>query len=479
MKQMKSIKMKRIINLAIAAFTALAFIGMQNAMGETSQKPNVLIIMTDQQFADAMSCVMGSQYLHTPNMDKLVENGVRFIRAYSPNPLCVPARSSIFTGDFPHRTGVQDNSGENKIDPEKHIFMGKLFKDAGYETAYFGKWHISLDESLNHIHGFDIVLEKEGRINARPVSEYLKQKHEKPFLAVASFLSPHEVCEWSRKQELPGEQLGEVPPLEELPPLKANFAPPKNETDIMEYMRKSYQSHRLFPVADYTDYDWRRLAWGYYRLIERADDFVGEVMTALRSSGLEKNTLVVFLSDHGECCGSHRWNQKTVFYDESSRVPFILSWPGKIKKSDSDVLLNIGTDIIPTLCDFAGISYPATLPGKSMKDIAFGKKPQWKRDFIVSENHMIQGEPVEGKNYQPHGRMVRSQQFKYCLYSEGEQRESLIDMKNDPLETENLARNPDYKDELEKHRNYLRQHAAFYNDIEAANMLQKLYQKTE
>jgi choline-sulfatase len=442
-------------------------------------KPNVLIIMTDQQFADAMSCVMGNEFLHTPNMDLLAESGIRFTRAYSPNPLCTPARCSIFTGDYPHKTGVQDNSGENTLNPENHVFMGKLFKDAGYETAYLGKWHISLDESLNDIHGFDRILEEEGRINASPAAAFLKQKHEKPFLAIASFLSPHEICQWSRKQELPGEQLGEVPPLAALPPLKNNFEAQENETDIMTFMRKSYQAHRLFPVGDYTEYDWRRLAWGYYRLIERADDFVGEVMNALQESGQDKNTIVLFLSDHGDCIGSHRWNQKTVFYDESSRVPFILSWPENITKSTSDALLNTGVDIIPTLCDLASVRYPSALPGKSFKQIALGRSNDLSREFIVSENHMIQGEPVDGMNYQPHGRMVRSNDFKYCLYSEGKQRESLVDMKNDPLEMVNLAKNPVFKKDIEKHRKYLEQHAIQNNDSLALDMLSLIFTKQD
>ena len=99
-----------------------------------------------------------------------------------------------------------------------------------------------------------------------------------------------------------------------LPPLKANFGIPQNETDIMAYMRESYHANRRFPVGEYTSADWRRHRWGYYRLIERADNFVGEVMNALEESGQTENTVVVFLSDHGDCAGSHQWNQKTNFY---------------------------------------------------------------------------------------------------------------------------------------------------------------------
>ena len=188
---------------------------------------------------------------------------------------------------------------------EDHTYMGKVFKNAGYETGYFGKWHVALDIKKKDLHGFDICY-PQSDTDAKPAVKFIKQKHEKPYIAVASFLSPHEICQWSRRQELPIEPIAPLPSLEELPPLKANSFPPQNETDVMAFMRKSYQAHALFPVRDYTEADWRRLRWGYYRLIERADAFVGEVLDAVKESGQEKNTLIVFLSDHGDSAGSHQ-----------------------------------------------------------------------------------------------------------------------------------------------------------------------------
>ncbi len=456
--------------LMVFAFCLLGLSGAKSQNNNTSDKPNVLIIMVDQQFADAMSSVMGSQYLHTPNMDLLAEKGMRFTKAYSPNPLCMPMRTSMMTGRFPHATGVLTNDDGKKLDAAQNVFLGKIFKNAGYETGYFGKWHVALNQNETNIHGFD-TFDSKCELDPIPVSEFIKQKHNKPFFAVASFLSPHEVCQWSRYQELPGGPIDEMPELNNLPPLKINYNAPENETDIMTFMRKSYQANRLFPVGDFSDADWRRLAWGYYRLIERADVFVGDVMKALKESGLEKNTLVVFLADHGDCCGSHHWNQKTVFYDESARVPFIILLDGKIKKGTSNVLVNTGTDMIPTLCDFAGIDIPDGLPGKSLKAAATGNSSGLTRDYVVSENHMIQCDPIDGVSLKPQGRMVRSNQFKYCIYSEGENRESLVDMQYDPLEMVNQAQNPVYRVILEQHRQYLRVHSEKNNDVIALKML--------
>lgn len=277
--------MKISIVITSEILMVLLLFQMQLLHSEPTKKPNIVIIMADQQFADAMSCVMGNQYINTPQMDKLAEKGILFTHAYSPNPLCMPMRTSMMTGRFPHETGVLTNDDKD-INPSNFVFLGKIFKDAGYETGYFGKWHVAFDEKQKEIHGFDNPIVKGSQLDAEPAAAFLKQKHEKPFLVVASFLSPHEVCQWSRRQDLPGAPISKMPQLEKLPPLKTNFFPPENETDIMTFMRKSYQANlRLFPVGDYTDADWRRLQWGYYRLIERADNFVGEVMEALKKSG--------------------------------------------------------------------------------------------------------------------------------------------------------------------------------------------------
>jgi len=468
-------KRRNFLKATGASILALAAPGQTKAA--TSRRPNILVIMTDQQFGDVMSCVMGNRYIRTPHMDALAGNGMRFTRAYSPNPLCMPMRTSMITGHYPHQTGVQTNQGGD-LKPEHFPTMGTVFKRAGYETAYFGKWHIPLKSDKKRLHGFDTFVGN-ARLDPQPAAAFLQQAHDRPFLAVASFLSPHEICEWARKEKLPGGSLGPLPPLDERPPMRVNSEPPENETDIIAHMRKAFQSWKMggrlaFPVGDYTEQDWRRHIWGYYRLIERADRFVGVLMDALRTSGQEENTVVIFLSDHGDCHGAHRWNQKTVFYDESARVPFIISQKGRTHKGTSDLLVNTGIDMIPTLCDFAGIQPAANLSGLSMKAPALGQNPKSKRAYVVSQNHMIQCAPVDGKDLKPHGRMVRSERYKYCLYSEGKRCESLVDMENDPGEMVNQAGNQAFEEILNQHRAFLREFAQQQKDETALAMLHRL-----
>jgi choline-sulfatase len=437
--------------------------------GETAKQPNLLLIMTDQQFGDTMSCVIGSEYLHTPNMDSLAATGMRYTRAYTANPLCIPARASMFTGRYPHETGIQTNTNE-KIDPARYPCMGRIFQAAGYETGFFGKWHLPFAESRADEHGFGAYAGKPGVYSGEPVAEFIRKKRERPFLAVASFLNPHNICEWARGEELPGGPIGDPPSPDRCPPLMPNAVPPHDETDIMAHMRRAYQAHRLFPVGAFTDGKWRQLIWAYYRLVEKVDQQVGTVLQALRESGQEKDTVVVFLSDHGECHGAHRWNQKTVFYDESARVPLIVSRRGTIPTGICDSLVHTGVDLIPTLCDLAGVQTPKQLPGRSFQTQAAGHKAAG-REYLVVSNHMIQCEPVDGVLLKPQGRMLRSDQYKYCLYDLGQRRESLVDMKQDPGEMKNLAGDEAFRPILLRHREYLRSFAERHGDEVALAML--------
>jgi arylsulfatase A-like enzyme len=174
------------------------------------------------------------------------------------------------------------------------------------------------------------------------------------------------------------------------------------------------------------------------------DKEIGTVLDALRQAGLEDNTLVVFTSDHGDMDSAHKMEHKSVLYEEAVRIPFIMSYKGRIPAGviDDTHLVSNGLDLLPTLCDYAGIKTPNELRGRSLRPLAEGKDAKQWRDFIVTESQ--------------NGRMVRTKRFKYCIYDSGRHREQLIDMANDPGEMKNLAEDEKYKDALIKHRRLLK-----------------------
>jgi len=189
---------------------------------------------------------------------------------------------------------------------------------------------------------------------------------------------------------------------------------------------------------------WRLHRWLYCRLNEMVDRKIGIVLDALREAGLENNTLVVFTSDHGDLDGAHRLEHKTLLYEESVRVPFILSFEGRIPAGQVDNihLVSNGLDLLPTLCDYAGIPVPEGLDGRSVRAVAEGREadPAW-RDHVVAESR--------------NSRMVRTARYKYTVYDCGEHRETLVDMQTDPGEMKNLVSNAKLASTLDSHRRLL------------------------
>jgi arylsulfatase A-like enzyme len=447
-----------------------------------SAKPNVLFIITDQQFAEVMSCRMGKQYVNTPAMDYLAAQGIVFTRAYSSNPLCMPSRNSIFTGRYPHETGVTRNGRPSvPMNPTELVCLGSYFKTAGYDTPYVGKWHLCYAEKDSQTHGFEIIRAKTSGGHDANVTEgalqFLARPHDKPFLLVASYLNPHNICEWARRlagrdQRLNCGEIGQPPALDQLPPAPFNIAPPKNEPDGMAFIRRAYQvPDGSFPVGNFTAEDWRKHRWGYYRMTELVDREIGRVLDALRKTGLEEKTLIVFTADHGDCAGAHGWNQKTVFYDESARVPLIVSWKGKTSAATSDKLVNTGVDILPTMLEAAGLPVPEKLPGRSLLPLALGKDVSAWRNYVVVEDDMSQTGVVDRIRPTMQGRMVRTERYKYCIYDRGQQRESLVDLQSDPGEMNNLATDPNYRQVLREHRELLTRFGKEHNDPLVAELL--------
>jgi arylsulfatase A-like enzyme len=462
-----NIIMRRKISTRTLGCSVFALLASSSSWSQNiSGRPNILVIITDQQSSESISYNIGGKYLKTPNMDYLAENGVSFTNAYCANPLSIPSRSSMFTGRYPHEVGIHSNDNK-KIDPVEFPSLGTIFYQAGYETGYTGKWHLPYEAKKPESHGFLYMesIKNNGIDSLIPDAaiKFLKTKRDKPFLLVASFVNPHNICQWARNEDLPDGDIGAPPSAENCPPLRFNSAPSEYETDIMQLLRTSFQASPTFPVSGFSDQKWRQYIWAYYRMIEKVDEEIGRILTVLRQSGQDKNTIVVFLADHGDCQGAHRWNQKTVFFEEASKVPFIISYPG-LESAKYDYLVQTGIDLMPTLCDLAQIPLPKKYPGTSLKPIITSGILPVEREYIVVSDMLIQGDTVNGIKPEPEGRMLRDARFKYWILNEGRQRETLYDLQNDPGEMVNLASDPGYRIYLENCRKELSEWAKNYSD---------------
>lgn len=413
---------------------------------QAQDRPNIIYIMTDQQTATAMSCA-GNTDVHTPSMDRLAERGVRFENAYCSMPLSGPSRASMFTGCMPSEAGMAEN--ETPLpDSLRATTLGELMKKGGYQCAYAGKWHVNTNSlpdqfafGFENLHGHnDIGL-------AESCVAFLKRTPRKPFFLVASFDNPHNICEYARKQNLPFASL-EEPPLEACPGLPANFGINPYDADALAHEKR--QSHRLYPTHDYTPDDWRRYRNAYYRLIETVDAEIGKILNQLDEQDLWKNTVVIFTSDHGDGCGAHQWNQKTVLYDEVVNVPFIVCLPGgKNAGKVLPQLINNGVDLMPSVCDWASISLPQGRKGLSYRQIVE------KADEAMSHHTYVVTETNFAQTSGTLGWMVRTPQYKYVLYDTGRNREQLYDMRDDRGEMRNLAVEEKHKEVVIQHRQRL------------------------
>lgn len=426
----------------------------QMLYAQQTEKPNILIIMTDQQTADAMS-VAGNKDLHTPAMDRLAANGVRFTRAYCAQPLCTPSRTAIFSGKMPFETGFVGNAPEKDgLWADSLLVMGKIFEQGGYKTGYVGKWHLPIPVAKKSQHGFQFTENtdfQDFNDGATPVScaKFIKQNAKQPFLLVASFLNPHDICEWARGEALKMDVLADAPPAAECPALPANWQKPANEPEMIREQQKV--SFRTYPSVNWTGDQWRQYRWAYNRLVEKVDDKINQVLYALKKYGVEKNTIIVFTADHGDGYAGHSWNQKQVLYEESAKIPFIISKIGQWQPRTDDMLVCNGIDIIPTICSFAGIKSPAYLKGLDISQRI--QNPTKKlRDTLVIETDFADNETLLDIS----GRAVLTKNFKYIIYNKGKIREQLFDLSKDPGEITNLAFDRKHKRKLVEMRKYLK-----------------------
>ncbi|MFB6218336.1 MAG: sulfatase [Halobacteriaceae archaeon] len=399
-------------------------------------RPNVLLVVTDQQFAGAMGCA--NDDLATPAMDGLADRGTRFPNAYCPYPLCTPARASLLTGRPPHEVGVMENN--QHIDDEYLADgLGRVFAAAGYDCGYAGKFHVpDIALPAENDHGFERLCGFDDHAVPEACAEFVERDRGAPFLLVASFDNPHNICEWARGQPLPWGPI-EEPPVAECPTLPANFHPPAFEPGVIR--EQEADPDRAYVAFHGDPADWRRYRNAYYRLVERVDRRVGRVLNALDAAGEREDTVVVFLSDHGDGHGAHRLNQKSYLYEEQTRVPLLVDAPDGGGGRVDDRLVAAGLDLLPTLADYAGIDVERR--GRSLRPAVAGDDADGRESVVVQT-----ATPVPG-------RMVRTERYKYVVYARGQRREQLFDLRADPGEMVDLADDAAHAGVLEDHRERL------------------------
>jgi arylsulfatase A-like enzyme len=401
-----------------------------------AERPDVIIVLTDQQRADAFGAA-GAADLRTPVMDRLAREGVLFTRAFTATPQCSPSRAAMLTSRYPHRTGVMGNTagGEGRATggrPPEGMSgpldralptLGRVFAAAGYETAYFGKWHLGATPGE---YGFQVHNSTIGdRTLATEVVTFLQKRpiggSRKPLLLIVSWLNPHDIY-----------SVLEAPP----PDVRALTAArlPSNLVDDLRQkpfpQRHYLEADQGRPFVGATPDVWRRYRAFYNALVETVDREIGTVLGALEGSQAPRIT--VFSTDHGDLGGAHGLPYKgPAMYEELVRVPLVIAWPGRIRAARSDALVSL-IDLLPTLCDLADVPPPASIDGVSLRPI-LERRAARVREMVFAEYYGKQSWRVPI-------RMVRTERWKYARYVK--YGEELYDLAADPGELRNLAADP-------------------------------------
>jgi arylsulfatase len=464
-----------------------------------ADSPNVLFIMCDQMKATA-SHLYGNTFCNTPSLERLAKRGVLFENAITPHPLCVPARISTWTSQWPHGHGGRRNETLMPGDAN-HAF--KIWKNQGYHTGLIGKNHCFKEQSdldlfdtwcqISHrgltdgepTKGMDWVRSVD-QINAGhsarrkmpnssprfswavtdfPLEDYstgvvggqtrqfLEDHQEEPFALWVSFPDPHEPWEVPRKyaEMYPRDKI-------ELPPWRAD------EYTDGTAPERNIALYEMMGIREDSEEDVYGVVGAYYGMIRFMDDEIGKILDTLDETGLSENTVVVFCSDHGDFMGEHAMQCKGgVFYDCLTHVPMIVSWPSKLAsdtRDDSPVNL---VDLVPTLFQLQGIDIPASMQGRplptvtdsppreatfseygsggplfKLSDLTKLEKPYGRKGLMRS----LQWREAEGRR-----KMVRTRDWKYVHDSMGDLDE-LYDLTKDPWELTNIAADPAHSEKI-------------------------------
>lgn len=428
-----------------------------------AQKPNVLLIVTDQH-SGVITSQYGYPYITTPGIDKIASQGVAFTRSYTTYPVCMSMRATLITGVMASKSSPSLSS---------YTSIGTKAEEAGYATAYYGKWHVghSKMDKTEDWHGFEKYSDMRQDTDIKNKSvDYLKQEHDKPFFMVTSFLNPHNCCELARsmsglkkKVKYTDGAVEENMDIDQCPPLPANFAIPEGEAEGFSCRRwpdtTNLTQYGKHPVKYWDENRWRQYMYGYDQLVEKVDAHVLDMMNTLEAQGLLENTIVIYTSDHGDGHASHQWNQKMTFYEESVNVPFVVSWKGQTRAGviDRETLISNALDLYPTLCKVMGVEYGDEIFGEDIlpQTLAHNKKKTLKRDYVVSE--INQNTTKKGEKVTFVGRMIVTEDYKYILFDGGENREQFFDLKKDAGEMVNESANSKYKKEVKMHRAMLKE----------------------
>lgn len=459
----------RLATCFVLAFVSLAARVASTACAEENphKKPNIVFILCDDHRFDFMGN-MGHPFLETPHLDAMVANGVQFTHAFVTNSLCSPSRASILTGLYPHNHGVGDNY--NPVDPNLRFFPEDL-QEAGYETAFIGKWHMGDEDDPQR--GFDHWVAFRGQgtyyadghgttrvvpqttydgfnVNGEkrvPQKGYItdeltdyaldwldnRKQQDKPFFVYISHKAVH-----SDFVGRDGER-GKYKDKPWKPPVTFANTPENRKGKPRWLIDQRNSRHGAEYGYNLEDFDVEGYHKRYCEALTAVDDNVGRVMDYLKKKGIHDDTMVVYMGDNGFQFGEHGLIDKRVAYEESIRVPLLVQYPKQLKAGSKIDRIVTNIDIAPTLLEVAGGAGPE-IDGASFWKLALGEDAPW-RNSLLYEYYWEWNYPQTPTIF-----AIRDQEYKFIRYHGVWDTDELYDMQADPHEQHNLIRSEKHQE---------------------------------
>lgn len=438
------------------------------------ERPNVLFLMDDEHRPDVFGFA-GDDVVRTPTLDRLAGTGTTFSNAYTPSPVCCPARQSMMAGQLPRTCGCL---GWDDLDPGYYTFA-RHFAEHGYMTACAGKLHHQ---------GWDQMQGWRKRLGPTPMKRpthhtYLEKKDPEAFERWEKDYDPGSRWKWSYAKEVKRAGVGDSqvqvddrrsvegteeyvrqyftspyydrqraddrPLLLKVSLVQPHFPFFTTEERFEYYLNRVepyveeppdhpfLRTHAVEPGVDATERELRRATAAYYGMVETVDDYFGRVLDALEAAGEDLDEwVIVYTSDHGEMLGEHGVWEKKQFYEASARVPLVIRPPERYDPGTVEENVNL-CDLYATLCELAGLPVPDGLDSRSLVPLMEGNTDDW-TDETVSQ--------YDGRNL-----MIKRGDLKYGYYGE-EDPEVLWDLDRDPSETTNYVDDPAYEAAVERFR---------------------------
>jgi arylsulfatase A-like enzyme len=422
---------------------------------------NVIFILSDDHRYDCMGFLGKLKFLKTPHMDRMAKNGAYLEKAFVTTALCSPSRASILSGQFSHKHGVVDNQTDI---PEGTVFFPQYLQNQGYQTAYFGKWHMGHDSDAPRP-GFDKWVSFRGQgeyydgvlnVDGESVKSdgYITdlltdytigwlenaKNNDKPFFAYLSHKAVHAMFEPAKRH------LGKYDKIKiEYPKSMANST--KNYKNKPQWVKAQRNSWHGVDYMYHGEMDFDTFYRRYCETVLGIDDSIGRILDFLEDNGLDKNTVVMYMGDNGFSFGEHGLIDKRQMYEESMRVPFLAYAPGLIKEGTVIKRMVQNIDIAPTVLELAGLKTPEHMDGRSFLPLLQGQAVQW-RDAVFYEYYWEWNFP-----HTPTVHGIRTDRYKYMHFHGVWDKDELYDLEKDPDEMNNLIDSEGHQELVEELKN--------------------------